>query len=173
MLEQLGQEVINNLDKLEFSELEAGVPVLNGDIIFPRLNAEKEKKELEQIAMQNSIKTETKKENTITLIDIEDFSKVQLKTAKVLNCEKVENSDKLLKLTLKIKDETRTVLSGIAKYYEPKMLIDKTVVLVYNLKPAVIRGIESNGMILCAEDEKGNLSIITPEKDIVSGSTVR
>lgn len=173
MLEQLGQEVIKSLNKLEFSGLKAGVPVLNGDIIFPRLNTEKEKKELEKIAAQNSEKPIKKEENTITLIDIEDFSKVKLRTAKVLHCEKVENSDKLLKLTLKIKDETRTVVSGIAKYYEPKMLIDKTVVLVYNLKPAVLRGIESQGMILCAEDEKGNLSIVVPEKDIVSGSTVR
>ncbi|MCL1900834.1 MAG: methionine--tRNA ligase [Firmicutes bacterium] len=173
MLEQLGQEVIKNFDKLEFSGLKDGVPVLNGDIIFPRLNMEKEKKELEKIAAQSSKEQETKKENAVTLIDIEDFSKVKLKTAKVLNCEKVENSDKLLKLTLKIKNEERQVVSGIAKYYKEKELIDKTVVLVYNLKPAVLRGIESQGMILCAEDEEGNLSIVSPEKSIASGSTVR
>jgi len=174
MLEQLGQETVKNFDKLELLGLKSGVSVFSRDIIFPRLNADKEKKELEKIAMESSVKPETKKEeNTVTLIDIEDFAKVKLKTAKVLNCEKVENSDKLLKLKVKVKDEERTVISGIAKYYEPKDLIDKTVVLVYNLKPVVLRGIESQGMILCAEDEKGNLSIVSPEKNISSGSVVR
>ncbi|MDR2090898.1 MAG: methionine--tRNA ligase [Clostridiales bacterium] len=104
-------------------------------------------------------------------ISIDDFMKIKLKTAKVTACEKVEKSDKLLKLTLKCGEETRTVVSGIALQFSPAEMIGKTVVIVANLKPAKLRGIVSEGMILCAEDGEHNLAIVTA--DSADGGTVR
>ena len=106
------------------------------------------------------------------MIDIEDFEKVQLKVAKVIACEKVEKSNKLLKLTVKLGDETRTVVSGIAKHYSPEDLIGKKLVLIANLKPAKLCGIESQGMIVCAENSEGKIAYLTPEQDIEDGSEI-
>lgn len=179
MFNQLGiTKMPGNFDDIKtFGKIKAGTKIVRGEIIFPRLDALKENKELEQLAAANSVKAEAKaaeeKTNVKTQISIDEFAKIELKTALVLECEKVEKSDKLLKLKLELGKETRTVVSGIAKNYEPKDLIGKTVVLVANLAPAKLRGIESQGMILCAEDEQGNLSIITPEKLFKSGLEVR
>ena len=106
-------------------------------------------------------------------ISIEDFAKVDLRLAKVVACEEVKKSKKLLKLTLQLGAEQRTVASGIKKWYKPEDLIGKTVVLVANLKPAVLCGIESRGMILAAaEPGEEKLSVIGPYTDIVSGTEV-
>ena len=95
-----------------------------------------------------------------------------MQIAEVIACEKVEKSDKLLKSTVKIGNETRTVVSGIAKFYKPEEMVGKKVVMITNLKPAKLRGILSEGMILCAEDEEGNLSLLSPEKPMPSGSGI-
>ncbi|MDO4245537.1 MAG: methionine--tRNA ligase, partial [Deinococcus sp.] len=87
--------------------------------------------------------------------------------------EAVEKADKLLKLTVKLGDETRTVVSGIRKWYEPEALVGRKVVLVANLKPAKLRGIESQGMILAAEDAEGNLDLVGTGLDLPSGTKVR
>ncbi len=89
-----------------------------------------------------------------------------------MECSKVDNSDKLLLLKLDLGGETRQVVSGIAQYYTPDYLVGKTVVLVKNLKPAKIRGVESNGMILCAADGK-SVVFVTPEKEMPAGKEVR
>ena len=102
-------------------------------------------------------------EENAGLITIDDFAKVKLMTAKVVACERVEGSDKLLKETLQVGEETRTVLSGIAHYYTPEEMVGKTVVLVANLKPRKMRGILSEGMLLCAQDESGALKLVTVE----------
>jgi len=161
-------------DIKKFGKIKAGTKVVKGENIFPRLDALKEIKELEEIATAESkIKSGVKMKENKPQISIDDFSKIEFKTALVLNCEKVEKSDKLLKLELEAGSEKRTVVSGIAKHYEPHDLVGKTVVLVANLEPAKLRGIESQGMILCAEDDEGNLSIITPEKLFKSGMEIR
>ena len=103
---------------------------------------------------------------------IDDFAKVQLKIALVTACEKVEKSKKLLKLTVKLGDETRTVVSGIAHAYTPESLVGKKLAMITNLKPAKLCGIVSEGMIVCAEDENGNLAYLTPENDIADGSQI-
>ena len=105
-------------------------------------------------------------------IAIEDFAKVKMQIAEVIACEKVEKSDKLLKSTVRIGEETRTVVSGIAKFYTPGQMVGKKVVMITNLKPAKLRGIVSEGMILCAEDAEGNLKLLVPEGDIESGSGI-
>ena len=87
--------------------------------------------------------------------------------------EPVPKTDKLLKLTLKVGDEERTVVSGIAEFYEPAGLVGRKVVLVANLKPAKLRGIVSQGMILAAEDGEGHLALVEPTEDLPPGSVVK
>ena len=110
-------------------------------------------------------------ETNANLITIDDFAKVELRVAKVIAAEKVEKADKLLKLQLQVGDEQRQVVSGIAKYYTPEEMVGKTIVLVANLKPVKLRGIESQGMILAASNENG-LSLVTIDKDLGSGAHV-
>ena len=95
-----------------------------------------------------------------------------MQIAQVIACEKVKKSEKLLKSTVQIGSETRTVVSGIAKYYTPEEMVGKKVVMITNLKPAKLCGILSEGMILCAEDADGNLCLLSPEKDMPSGSGI-
>lgn len=105
-------------------------------------------------------------------ISIDDFGKVRMQVGKVIASEKVEKSDKLLKNTVKLGEETRTVVSGIAKFYTPEQMVGKSVIVVTNLKPAKLRGIVSEGMILCAENAEGKLCLVSPETDIEDGSGI-
>jgi len=107
------------------------------------------------------------------LIGIEDFGKVELRVGEVLASEKMPKADKLLINKIKIGPEIRTIVSGIAKYYTPEQMVGKKVVVVTNLKPVTLRGVLSEGMILCASDESGKLVLISPESVIDSGSEVR
>jgi methionine--tRNA ligase beta chain len=105
------------------------------------------------------------------MIDIDDFKKIELKTAEVLKAEKVDGSDKLLKLTIKIGDEQRTIVAGIAKYYGSE-IEGKTIIVVTNLKPRNLKGIESQGMLLAASDDS-NLAILTTDKPVKSGLLIK
>ena len=108
------------------------------------------------------------------LITIDEFDKMELRIGEVIACEAVENSKKLLCSQIRIGTEVRQILSGIRKYYTPEEMVGKKVVVITNLKPAKLAGLESNGMILCAEDADGRLSVLTPEaeKDIAQGATI-
>ena len=146
--------------------------VHKGAALFPRLDIEKELSEF--AAVPTSQPTATEKEEIhfeqSHTVEIEQFESLQFVVAKVLSCEKVPKADKLLQLRLKVGDSERVVLSGIAKHYQPDELIGKKVVLFANLKPRKIRGIESNGMLLCAaNDEKGELKLLTVDGDIEDG----
>ena len=156
-----------------FGLLESGKPVVKGKALFPRIDVKKELVELEKIAEKHEKKQEKPAESNEEkgLISIDDFSKIELATAKVLTCEKVEKSDKLLKLTLDVGGKQRTVVSGIAQYYTPEYMVEKTVVIVKNLKPVKLKGILSEGMILCASNGK-DVVFVSPEKEIESGSGV-
>ena len=105
------------------------------------------------------------------LITIDDFAKVELKVGKILECEPHPKADRLLVSKIDIGGEVRTIVSGIRKYYSEKDLIGKKVIVVTNLKPVNLRGVESNGMILAASDEE-NLSVLTVLNDIKEGSKV-
>ena len=192
MFEQLG---ISGDDRLteteslaEFGGLKEGTIVKKGEALFPRIDAKKEIAELEALfpTKEESVSEEkadkkadkkaekTDKKQADGFIEFSDFEKIKLKTAKVLACEPLEGSEKLLKFTLKVGDETRTILSGIRKYYDAKELIGKTVVIVANLKPRKMCGVLSEGMILCAADDEGSaLSVITALNEIADGLTVR
>ena len=150
-----------------FGVLAAGTRVEKLPPIFPRIDLKKEIAEIGKLvaaAKREETKMTEEKEERKAEIAIDDFSKIDLRVALVTACEKVEKTDKLLKLTVKLGEEMRTVVSGIAKFYTPEEMVGKRVVMIANLKPAKLRGIESRGMILCAEDAEGNLSLVSPEK---------
>jgi methionyl-tRNA synthetase len=107
-------------------------------------------------------------------ITYDDFAKMDLRLGKVVACEEVKRSKKLLKLTVDIGSEQRTVVSGIKNWYKPEDLVGKTVVVVANLKPVTLCGVESHGMILCASDpEDRELAFVTPAKGLTPGWVVR
>ena len=139
----------------------------NGDMLYYPVGIPK------PIRVQGCYLSDKEVENVVNFINFDDFAKVQLLTGKIINSEKVEGADKLLKNTVQICTETRTIVSGIAKYYKPEEIIGKTVVVVSNLAPRKLRGIESQGMLLCAVDEeKDTLSLITVDKEMASGLEV-
>ena len=112
-------------------------------------------------------------EGESSLIEIGDFGRVDLRIAEVMAVEPVPKTDKLLKLTLRVAQEERTVVAGLAEHYQPADLLGKKVVVVANLKPAKLRGVESQGMILAADDGEGGLVVLSPEKDVATGAKVR
>ena len=168
-----------------FGGIRPGTVVHKGEALFPRIDVKKEMEALAALnpkkdALKAEKKPEAKPEDKAAqdeaeqgLIGIEDFAKVQLKVAKVTAAEAVKRSDKLLKLTVQCGGQTRTVVSGIAKHYAPEDLVGKTVVLVANLKPAKLKGIVSEGMLLAAaDDEKGLLRLLTVDGDIPDGTEI-
>ncbi len=106
------------------------------------------------------------------LISIEEFMKVQILAAKVLSAERVEGTEKLLKLRVNDGTRERVMVAGVAHQYPPEFFVGKTIPIVANLKPVKLRGILSEGMILAAQDPEGNLSIVLMDKDIAPGSRV-
>lgn len=166
---------LREYDKLgEFGLIDEVKVTENPEILFARIDSVKVMEEVNKMIEERKekvakeVKEETKKEP----IDIDDFAKIELKIAKVLACEKVEKSKKLLKLTVKVGEETRTVVSGIALAYSPEEMVGKKLAMITNLKPAKLCGIVSEGMIICAEDKDGKLAFLTPEKDIDDGSQI-
>ncbi len=156
---------LDGVNALSWGAFPAGIKIALGTVLFPKIEVEKKDvKPMTEPAISSPVADS---------ITIEDFMKVELRVAHVLACEKLEKSDKLLKLSLSLGDQMRTVLSGIAEFYKPEDVVGKRVVLVSNLAPRKMRGIESQGMILCGEDAQGNVVIVSPEKDLPAGSKVR
>jgi methionyl-tRNA synthetase len=156
----------------EFGLLPKNVSINKGAILFPRMEIDKELEELSNeinVYKENYTQIQPVKE----YIKIEDFSKIELKIGEIITCVPVSGSDKLLKSEIKVGANLLQIVSGIAHIYEPQHLIGKQVVVVTNLKPAKIRGELSEGMILAASDDNGNLSVITSDKTIENGSVVR
>lgn len=162
-----------------FNKMTKGAP------LFARIDINKELKEMEKIAqeMENKDKKEKMEEKTVEennkaeaskkpTITIDDFDKIQLKTGKIIAAEKVEKSKKLLHFTVKIGDEERSIVSGVAKYFTPEEMLGREVVVVTNLATAVLGGVKSEGMILFGEDDKG-LVTIEPSRPTGGGAEVR
>ncbi len=164
------KELNTDIKSDKFGELD-NYSVGEAKPLFARIDTEKM---LKEIAEENKPKEE-KAENVVTVseISIEDFAKVELKTAKVTDCQPIPKAKKLLKLTLNDgSGKERTVASGIANYYKPEDLIGKTIIIVSNLKPAVLCGVESNGMILAADCGEDGIKVIFAD-GIKEGSKVR
>ena len=179
--EQIGYSDYSYEDLTKFGLLKVGTKVCKGKNLFDRLDVDKE---LEIIVEKNSELIELRKKKNSgsneekevvdeerELITIDDFAKVELKVGKILDCQPHPKADRLLVSKIDIGDEVRTIVSGIRKFYNEKDLIGKKVIVVTNLKPVNLRGVESNGMILAASDEE-NLSVLTVLNDIKEGSKV-
>lgn len=161
----------------KFGVLPANVTVKPGEILFPRLDIEKETEELNAIILKNAPAPaeDADKANLVPLSDtikIDDFGKVDLRVAEVKACEKVPKAKKLLCLQLDDGFGTRQVVSGIAKWYAPEDLIGKKLIVVANLAPAVLCGVESNGMIVAADVDDA-AKVIFVDKDIPNGAKLR
>ncbi|ADH63691.1 methionyl-tRNA synthetase [Allomeiothermus silvanus DSM 9946] len=145
-------------------------------ILFPKLEAMPQNAQRPTSSAPDTTATKptaSSHEPHSSLITIDDFAKVELRVAEVIKAEKHPKADKLLVLTLNVGDHTRQVVSGIAQFYTPQSLVGKKLVLVANLKPATLRGVESQGMILAGEDAQGRIVVVTPEADLPPGAKVR
>ncbi len=176
ILQQLGAEVRSYDDLEQFGMRENGVKVTDKpEILFARLDVDEVLKKAEEIAqaqraasgVQEYPKVEKKPE-----ITVEDFDKIQLQVGEVLQCEPVKKSKKLLVSQIRIGDEVRQIVSGIANYYKPEEMVGKKVAVITNLKPCKLCGVESQGMILAAGDDAGNLSVLTVDRDMIAGSEI-
>ena len=141
--------------------LQPGRELRHHEPLFPRIELKMEKQ-----------KPEVKVENPGNMITFEDFKKVDLRTAEIVQAEKVDGADRLLKIQVKMGADTRQIVAGIAEYYKPDALIGKKVILVANLKPVEIRGVESQGMLLAASDENSLTLVGLDDNDLPSGLNV-
>lgn len=182
MAKQLG--ILSHVDEAQWDAtnwggLIAGTTVKGGDPIYPRIDMEeyfekKEKEDKKQSKEKKKSKKKADKKDGKDMISFDEFQKLDLRVAKVLEAEKIEGSNKLLKVQVEVGDEERQLVAGIAKHYTPEELVGKKVVMVYNLKPAKIFGVKSNGMILAAStDDDDILAVTTPDKDLPTGSKVQ
>ena len=190
IFEQLGvkDESLKSWDSLKtFGLLPAGTKVTKGEALFPRIDVNKELEALsggkEEKKAEKTAEKQQKKEQKAEKkheepeypaeISIDDFFKCKIQVARVLACEKVEKSSKLLKFRLGLgKDGERTVVSGIQKYYEPETLVGTQVAVITNLKTAKLAGIESQGMILSAMDDSGNLRLVSVGDGVEDGAII-
>lgn len=177
--EQIGMDLTHAVwaDGEKWGLTVPGAKVEKKDAIFPRIDPKSLDLPTEEAPAPKKAEKATKAahaEETKAKIEYDDFAKLDLRVAEVLACEKVENADKLLKFTLKVGEETRTVVSGIAKFYaEPEKLVGKKLVLVANLKPKKIRGIMSHGMLLSAATaDDSMLELVQITGETPNGSTV-
>ena len=177
--EQIGMDLTHAVwaDGEKWGLTVPGAKVEKKDAIFPRIDPKSLDLPTEEAPAPKKAQKATKAahaEETKAEIEYDDFAKLDLRVAEVLACEKVENADKLLKFTLKVGEETRTVVSGIAKFYaEPEKLVGKKLVLVANLKPKKIRGIMSHGMLLSAATaDDSMLELVQITGETPNGSTV-
>ena len=170
-----GERDMDDLDK--FGLRENGLNVTDKpEILFARLDLEEVLKKAEEIQeaqrkAAGGVKyPEVEKKPEIT---IDDFDKVQIQVGEVLKCEPVKKAKKLLVSQIRVGDEVRQIVSGIANYYKPEDMVGKKVAVITNLKPCKLCGVESQGMILAASDDEGNLSVLTTDKDIIAGSEIK
>ena len=161
---QLGIEGFEELTNWEstdtFGLIADGTKVHRGEVLFPRLDVEEEIKVLEEMFAEKIVDQEVKLDHKEE-ITIDDFSKVEMRVGKVVKCEKHPKADKLLVSQIKIGSEVRQIVSGIANYYKPEDMVGKSVVVVCNLKPVKLRGVESQGMILAAGNDGD--ALVLPE----------
>ena len=161
----------------KFGVLPADVTVHRGEIIFPRIDVDKEIDELNKIIGDNAPKADDNDGFTppelSDEITIDDFAKIDIRVAQVKECEKVKKSKKLLCLQLDDGMGGRQVVSGIAEWYKPEDLIGKKVMIIANLKPVKLCGVESNGMICAADNKDGGATVIFPDQSLPNGAKVR
>jgi methionyl-tRNA synthetase len=180
---QLNAPELTLEDLTKFGNYVSGTKVTDApEILFARLDINEIMPKVEEIRAkqraQAGVAEEPQAEAGIDVekkpeISIDDFMKVQLRVGEILKCEEVPKSKKLLCSQVKIGSEVKQIVSGIKQHYSAEEMVGKKVVVVANLKPAKLAGVLSEGMLLCAEDAEGNLSLLTPEKDMPNGAEIR
>lgn len=180
---QLNAPELTLKDLTKFGNYVSGTKVTDApEILFARLDINEIMPKVEEIRAkqraQAGVTEEPQAEAGIDVekkpeISIDDFMKVQLRVGEILKCEEVPKSKKLLCSQVKIGSEVKQIVSGIKQHYSAEEMVGKKVVVVANLKPAKLAGVLSEGMLLCAEDAEGNLSLLTPEKDMPNGAEIR
>ena len=155
--------------------LKAGDQLNPAEYLFEKIEDETIAK---QIAKLEATKKHNEAENTEAIpekeqVTFDDFQKMDLRVVKILSAEKVAKTKKLMKLKVNTGIDTREIISGIAEYYQPEDLVGKQVLMLVNLAPKNIKGVESHGMILMAEDADGSLALMQPQKAVKEGSTVK
>lgn len=177
ILAQLNADIREYDDLDKFGLRKNGIKVTDKpEILFARLDLEEVLAKAEEIRKAQATKNaepeypvvEPKEE-----ISIEDFDKIQIQVGEIMACEPVKKSKKLLVSQVMVGGQMRQIVSGIAAYYKPEELVGRKVAVITNLKPCKLCGVESQGMILCAGDDKGNLSVMTVDRDIINGSEIR
>jgi methionyl-tRNA synthetase len=155
--------------------LKSGDLVKTPEILFPKIEDSLVEVEIEFLkqSQQNQVAEGKTVSHQKANVSFDDFSKLDIRLGTILEAEKVPKADKLLKLTVDTGLDIRTIVSGIAEHYSPEEIIGKTVSVLLNLEPRKIRGVESQGMILMAENQKGELSFMSPEKSFVAGGEIR
>jgi methionyl-tRNA synthetase len=141
------------------------------ELLFSKIENEEIEKQIAKLeaAVQVNNKFPPMKDE----VTFDDFSKMDIRVGQIMTAEKVKKADKLLKLTVNTGLDTRTVVSGIAEHYSPEDIVGKKVSILMNLAPRKIRGVESQGMILMAEDDEGKLSFVAPTKEMEAGGEIR
>jgi methionyl-tRNA synthetase len=152
-------------DARRWDGVPAGTATRPGEPLFPRVD-------LEALAAAMTAPVEAPLEHKPE-VAIDDFAKLEFRVARVLHAEAHPKADKLLVLTVKLGPETRTIVSGIKQHYAPEDLVGRQVVVIANLKPVKLRGIESQGMVLAAEDAEGRLALVAPDRPMADGAEVR
>ena len=173
ILKSLSCDENSGFDSLEFGGLKPGATVEKIPPVFPRVDINKELAEVEKLVKELKSKAEEQPSVSAAeqkpLITIDDFAKIEMRVGTVIECEGVKKS-KLLHETVSIGGKTISVLSGIAKYYTPEEMVGKRVIVVTNLPVREMKGLKSEGMIVCAEAPDGTLSVVSPEKNLPDGS---
>lgn len=167
LLRQLGLDQSHL--QLKWGVLPAGTQTREAEVLFPRYEYKDEP--MESTAEQTKPEETKAPASEDNLIDIKDFAKVELRVAEVVEAERVPKTDKLLRIVVSLGEERRQIVAGIAQWYEPEALMGKQIVMVANLKPVKLRGVESHGMLLAAKSE-GKLSVLTPLGDVDTGASI-
>lgn len=176
ILSQIQAEACGYDGLLSFGGYVSGTKVVEKpEILFARLDPQEVMKEIEASAQK-----EEKETDVGPLVDIptkekitfEDFEKMQFQVGEIIACEEIKKSRKLLCSQVRIGSEVKQIVSGIKSYYSPDEMVGKKVMVLVNLKPAKLAGVLSEGMLLCAEDDKGNLALVVPEKDMPAGAEI-
>jgi methionyl-tRNA synthetase len=145
------------------------------ELLFEKIEDEEINRQVEKLMATKKANEDSEQKTTSgkEAVTFDDFTKIDIRTATILEAEKVPKTNKLLKLKIDTGLDIRTIVSGIAEFYEPANIIGKQISIVANLEPRKIKGIESQGMILMAEDKDGKLVMVTPEEKVSNGSMIK
>ena len=172
----MGEQITKNQKKEEVSE-EVPADKKEETVEEKKEEACEEKKEETNEEIDEEKAEEKKEENCIDIepkeeISYDDFAKMQFQVGEILSCEAVPKSKKLLCSQVRVGSQVKQIVSGIRAHYTPEEMVGKKVMVLVNLKPAKLAGVVSEGMLLCAEDAKGNLALVSPEKDMPAGAEI-